>query len=193
MSQAKQQVDDATARATAIHDGGERRLNLLISRHTETVRRLTEIRDVVTSLVSGETARGSLEEEVNRALGVQQAGNGAVDSDARPSAQPEQGPAVSQRNPRQAAPADGRRTAAAPREDPAEPAPAHAPASRQPAAAAARTVHAVAPAAREDGHDDPLATPSQRTPARPRTKPRRLASTSPKRPCAPQKRSGREG
>jgi cell division septum initiation protein DivIVA len=164
MAQAKQQLDDATSRATAIHDGAERRLNLLISRHTETVRRLTEIRDVVTGLVSGEVSRGSLEDEVNRALGAQQAGNGAVDSDARPSAQPEQVPAVSQRNPRQAAPADARRTAAAPREDPAEPAPAHAPASRQPAAAAARTVHAVAPAAREDGHDDPLATPSQRTP-----------------------------
>ncbi|HEX7994879.1 MAG TPA: hypothetical protein VF506_13225, partial [Streptosporangiaceae bacterium] len=48
MAHAKQQLDDATARATAIHDGAERRLNLLISRHTETVRRLTEIRDVVT-------------------------------------------------------------------------------------------------------------------------------------------------
>jgi cell division septum initiation protein DivIVA len=71
IAQAKQQLDDATARATAIHEGAERRLNLLISRHTETVRRLTEIRDVVTSLVSGEAARGSLEDEVNRALGVQ--------------------------------------------------------------------------------------------------------------------------
>src|ERR1022692_3634107 len=71
VTQAKQQLDDATARATAIHDGAERRLNLLISRHTETVRRLTEIRDVVTSLVSGEAARGTLEDEVNRALGVQ--------------------------------------------------------------------------------------------------------------------------
>ena len=71
MAQAKQQLDDATARAGAVHDGAERRLNLLISRHTETVRRLTEIRDVVTNLVSGEAARGSLEEEVARALGDQ--------------------------------------------------------------------------------------------------------------------------
>ena len=76
VAQAKQQIDDATARATAIHDGAERRLNLLISRHTETVRRLTEIRDVVTSLVSGEAARGSLEEEVARALSAQVAANG---------------------------------------------------------------------------------------------------------------------
>jgi cell division septum initiation protein DivIVA len=82
MAQAKQQIDEATARATAIHDGAERRLNLLISRHTETVRRLTEIRDVVTSLVSGEAARGSLEEEVNRALHAQAAGAG--NGEARP-------------------------------------------------------------------------------------------------------------
>ena len=72
LAQAKQALDEATARATAIHDGAERRLNLLISRHTETVRRLTEIRDVVTGLVAGEDARGSLEDEVNRAIGLQQ-------------------------------------------------------------------------------------------------------------------------
>src|SRR5580658_5229567 len=76
IAQAKQQLDDATARATAIHEGAERRLNLLISRHTETVRRLTEIRDVVTSLVAGEAARGSLEDEVTRALAAQSGTNG---------------------------------------------------------------------------------------------------------------------
>src|SRR6202042_1613889 len=67
-AQAKQQLDEATARATAIHDGAERRLNLLMSRHTEAIRRLTEIRDVVTTLVAGEASRGSLEEEVARAV-----------------------------------------------------------------------------------------------------------------------------
>jgi F0F1-type ATP synthase membrane subunit b/b' len=67
-SQAKQQLDEATARATAIHDGAERRLNLLMSRHNETVRRLTEIRDVVTTLVAGEADRGSLEDEVARTV-----------------------------------------------------------------------------------------------------------------------------
>src|SRR5580692_6888343 len=67
-NQAKQQLDEATARATAIHDGAERRLNLLMSRHTEAIRRLTEIRDVVTTLVAGEVARGSLEEEVEKAV-----------------------------------------------------------------------------------------------------------------------------
>jgi cell division septum initiation protein DivIVA len=67
-AQAKQQLDEATARATAIHDGAERRLNLLMSRHTEAIRRLTEIRDVVTTLVAGENDRGSLEDEVARSV-----------------------------------------------------------------------------------------------------------------------------
>ncbi|HXW45942.1 MAG TPA: hypothetical protein VEL03_14200, partial [Streptosporangiaceae bacterium] len=49
-------------------DGAERRLNLLMSRHTEALRRLTEIRDVVTTLVAGETDRGSLEDEVARSV-----------------------------------------------------------------------------------------------------------------------------
>ncbi len=67
-AQAKQVLDEATARATAIHDGAERRLNLLMSRHTEAIRRLTEIRDVVTTLVAGVVPRGSLEEEVEKAV-----------------------------------------------------------------------------------------------------------------------------
>lgn len=90
MAQAKQQLDDATARATAIHDGAERRLNLLISRHTETVRRLTEIRDVVTNLVSGETARGSLEEEVSRALAAQARGGDGRPAGRGPGSEPAQ-------------------------------------------------------------------------------------------------------
>ena len=76
-SQAKQQLDEATARATAIHDGAERRLNLLMSRHTEAIRRLTEIRDVVTTLVAGEADRGSLDDEVARIVA------GAAGSDAQ--------------------------------------------------------------------------------------------------------------
>ncbi len=80
-AQAKQQLDEATARATAIHDGAERRLNLLMSRHTEAIRRLTEIRDVVTTLVAGETDRGSLEDEVARAVaGAMSAANAAADN-----------------------------------------------------------------------------------------------------------------
>jgi F0F1-type ATP synthase membrane subunit b/b' len=84
-SQAKQQLDEATARATAIHDGAERRLNLLMSRHTETLRRLTEVRDVVTSLVAGEADRGSLEDEVARIVAGSAPGEGRP-ANARPGA-----------------------------------------------------------------------------------------------------------
>jgi DivIVA domain-containing protein len=65
-AQAKKALDEATARATAIHDGAERRLNLLSTRHAETIKRLTEILDGVSSLVATETARTSLEEEVDQ-------------------------------------------------------------------------------------------------------------------------------
>ena len=77
-AQAKQMLDEATMRATAIHDGAERRLNLLTSRHTETMRRLTEIRDVVTNLVASETARGSLEEEVAKSVASSVPGGGTA-------------------------------------------------------------------------------------------------------------------
>ena len=66
-AQAKKALDEATARATAIHDGAERRLNLLSTRHADTIKRLTEILDGVSSLVAAETARLSLEEEVDQA------------------------------------------------------------------------------------------------------------------------------
>ena len=65
-SQAKKALDEATARATAIHDGAERRLNLLSTRHAETIKRLTDILDGVSGLVAAETARMSLEDEVNQ-------------------------------------------------------------------------------------------------------------------------------
>lgn len=89
-SQAKQQLDEATARATAIHDGAERRLNLLMSRHTETLRRLTEVRDVVTSLVAGEADRGSLEDEVARIVAGSVGGEGRTAS-GRPGAPADSG------------------------------------------------------------------------------------------------------
>src|SRR5580704_12985561 len=64
--QAKKALDEATARATAIHDGAERRLNLLSTRHSETIKRLSDILDGVSSLVTAETARMSLEDEVDQ-------------------------------------------------------------------------------------------------------------------------------
>ena len=66
-AQAKKALDEATARATAIHDGAERRLNLLSTRHSETIKRLTDILDGVSGLVAAETARMSLEDEVDQA------------------------------------------------------------------------------------------------------------------------------
>src|SRR5271169_4978470 len=65
-AQAKKALDEATARATAIHDGAERRLNLLSTRHSETIKRLTDILDGVSTLVTAETARMSLEDEVDQ-------------------------------------------------------------------------------------------------------------------------------
>src|SRR6202161_4039643 len=61
--QAKKTLEEATARAPAIHDGAERRLNLLSTRHSETIKRLTDILDGVSGLVAAETARLSLEDE----------------------------------------------------------------------------------------------------------------------------------
>ncbi len=117
-AQAKQMLDEATARATAIHDGAERRLNLLVARHTETVRRLTEVRDVVTNLVAGEAARGSLEEEVARSVASAVSGNGGGNgaaAGARPGAPAGEGRHAPGRLPRLAhvlrtARATGRRT-----------------------------------------------------------------------------------
>src|SRR5215472_5283931 len=94
-AQAKQMLDEATMRATAIHDGAERRLNLLTSRHTETMRRLTEIRDVVTNLVASETSRGSLEDEVAKSVAnTFAAGGGPAATGARQGA-----PAEARRGP----------------------------------------------------------------------------------------------
>jgi DivIVA domain-containing protein len=66
-AQAKKALDEATARATAIHDGAERRLNLLSMRHSETVKRLSDILEGVSTLVAAEAARPSLEDEVAQA------------------------------------------------------------------------------------------------------------------------------
>src|SRR5579875_2162811 len=82
-AQAKSTLDEATARATAIHDGAERRLNLLSTRHAETIKRLTEILDGVSALVSAENARMSLEDEVEQATARAIAGPGAA-AGARP-------------------------------------------------------------------------------------------------------------
>jgi len=164
-AQAKQMLDEATARATAIHDGAERRLNLLVARHTETVRRLTEVRDVVTNLVAGEAARGSLEEEVARSVAsaVSGGGNGAP-------AAPRQAPVAEGRH----APAPAARPAAAPANGGAAPAPASG------AGPARTTSHRGNPV---PGEQAPATGATNRSdePARPAPKPVRTP-TSPARP-----------
>jgi DivIVA domain-containing protein len=91
-AQAKKALDEATARATAIHDGAERRLNLLSTRHAETIKRLTDILDGVSGLVAAETARMSLEDEVDqataKAITVAEAANGAPRPAAEGSVRP---------------------------------------------------------------------------------------------------------
>jgi cell division septum initiation protein DivIVA len=114
-AQAKQMLDEATARATAIHDGAERRLNLLVARHTETLRRLTEVRDVVTNLVAGEAARGSLEDEVARSVASAISGSGGTATAA---------------GPRPAGAAEGRHAPATPAPSPAGAAARTSPAAR---------------------------------------------------------------
>src|SRR5580692_4838363 len=109
--QAKKALDEATARATAIHDGAERRLNLLSTRHGETIKRLTDILDGVSSLVAAETARPSLVDEVDQATAKSlsasaesagaprpagPAGPGSPGGPARPNGQPAQRPVAAQ-------------------------------------------------------------------------------------------------
>ena len=97
-AQAKQTLDEATARAAAIHDGAERRLNLLSTRHAETIRRLTDILDGVSGLVAAETARPSLEDEVDqnvaKAIGQKpgETGNGGQNASAATGANPAMAP-----------------------------------------------------------------------------------------------------
>ena len=104
-AQAKKALDEATARATAIHDGAERRLNLLSTRHAETIKRLTDILDGVSSLVAAETARMSLEDEVDQATAkaVSAAESNGTPRPAAPG--PARPPAPSQTAPGQEKPA----------------------------------------------------------------------------------------
>jgi cell division septum initiation protein DivIVA len=150
-AQAKKALDEATARATAIHDGAERRLNLLSTRHAETIKRLTDILDGVSSLVSAENARMSLEEEVDQAT-AKAIGGGDAAGAARPARVPAgpNGPAAAN-GPATQPPASA---AAAPR-------PAGAAAAPRPAAATAAQSPASAP-----GQGSTASQQDRRPPAR---------------------------
>jgi cell division septum initiation protein DivIVA len=151
-AQAKQMLDEATARASAIHDGAERRLDLLKNRHTEAMRRLTEIRDVVTDLVSHDNAKGTLDEEVEKSVASTLGGSGSV---AKPSAAGPSAAKPSAAKPSAAGPSAGGPSAAGPTvpSAPAKPAapaatasPSGAPAG-QPAAGTAQHARHAATAA----------------------------------------------
>ena len=83
-AQAKKVLDEATARAAAIHDSAERRLSLLSTQHAETIKRLSDILDDVSALVTGETARMSLAEEVDQATAKAIRSSSSAPSSARP-------------------------------------------------------------------------------------------------------------
>src|SRR5580704_9979506 len=115
-AQAKKALDEATARATAIHDGAERRLNLLSTRHSETIKRLTDILDGVSGLVAAETARMSLEDEVDQNTAKAIAASTESNGSPRPAAEP------ATAGPRPASPG-GQRPAAPGHARPAAPSP----------------------------------------------------------------------
>jgi cell division septum initiation protein DivIVA len=127
-SQAKKALDEATARATAIHDGAERRLNLLSTRHSETIKRLTDILDGVSGLVAAETARMSLEDEVDQNTAKAIAAATEANGSPRPAAEP------ATAGPRPASPG-GPRPAGPAR--PAAPSPSPSPQTTQPSPAQA--------------------------------------------------------
>src|SRR5580704_12065824 len=115
-AQAKKALDEATARATAIHDGAERRLNLLSTRHAETIKRLTDILEGVSGLVAAETARMSLEDEVDQNTAKAIAASTESNGSPRPAAEP------ATAGPRPASPG-GQRPAAPGHARPAAPSP----------------------------------------------------------------------
>ena len=131
-AQAKKALDEATARATAIHDGAERRLNLLSTRHSETIKRLTDILDGVSTLVTAETSRMSLEDEVEQATAKTIAASESA-SAPRPVAAGPNGPSASA-GPRQATPQPAAATSARPSPQPVS----SQPVSSQPAQSQAR-------------------------------------------------------
>jgi cell division septum initiation protein DivIVA len=71
---AKAMTDKAAAESAAVHEGAERRLEGLLTLHAQTLSRMMEIRDVMSRSLDAEGERGTLDEEVERAL----AGTAAV-------------------------------------------------------------------------------------------------------------------
>jgi cell division septum initiation protein DivIVA len=67
-AEAKAMLDSASARSAAVAEGADRRLAALTAQHEETIRRIRQVNQVTGSLLAGEQDRGSLPDEVSRAL-----------------------------------------------------------------------------------------------------------------------------
>jgi cell division septum initiation protein DivIVA len=160
-SQAKKALDEATARATAIHDGAERRLNLLSTRHAETIKRLSDILDGVSGLVAAETARMSLEDEVDQATAKAIAA--AAESNGAPRPGTESATTATAASPRPAS-LGGPRPAAPGSSGPGRPAGPSQPAAGQPSPAQSSSVpSSSAPSSSAQSQEQPAQAPARAT------------------------------
>jgi len=76
--QAKDIVDRASAHAAAVHEGAERRARAASDFHQETLRRLREIHQVSGTVLQADTERGTLDDEIARALSPGQPAEGEI-------------------------------------------------------------------------------------------------------------------
>ena len=81
-AEASHHLDQAAAQAAAVSDAAGRRMQALASAHEQTLARFAEINSVTGQLLAAEGQRGSLQDEVSRALGtspeVQAAARGSL-------------------------------------------------------------------------------------------------------------------
>lgn len=81
-------VAAAERRAQAVTEVANRRLATLVERHTETVERLSEMRETLIGLLSAEADAGSLEGEVERLTGPSTVLDSAWDAETAAAAEP---------------------------------------------------------------------------------------------------------
>jgi len=77
-------LGEATAREAAVHGGAEDRVGQLAGGRAEAMRQLTDIREIVVSLLDRDTARGSLLDEVARTTAATLATSGTQVAAAAP-------------------------------------------------------------------------------------------------------------
>ncbi|MCW2929877.1 MAG: hypothetical protein JWM19_839 [Actinomycetia bacterium] len=67
---ASRQLDKASAEAAAVTDGAAARMSAVRQVHAQTLQRLTAINEVTRNTLEAERQRGSLDDEVSRAMGI---------------------------------------------------------------------------------------------------------------------------